>query len=94
MKNIKIPEETYNLFLEKYEKLHEDILECINHCEQELMIIMNSERGFHADMISEKLDMMLEILHQVRLPYLKEGFLQIEESVEEYLKIMRDSDTV
>lgn len=94
MENIKIPSDTYNLFIEKYIKVHEDIIENIGHCNIQLDDLMHSETGFHADMISEKLDMMMGIWNQIKLPYLEEGFSQMENAVQEYLNAIQNEDGI
>ncbi|MGN0245183.1 MAG: hypothetical protein ACI4DK_04340 [Lachnospiraceae bacterium] len=94
MENIIIPSDTYNLFIEKYRMVHEEIIENIAHCNIQLDGLMHSESGFHADMISEKLDMMMEIWNQIKLPYLEVGFSQMESAVYEYLNAIQNEDRI
>lgn len=92
MENIKIPADTYNYFMDKYKRIHEQILDDIEYCNTEIKELLQKEEGFHADMISEKLNLMMALWDDVRVPYLKNGFEQLEKSVQEYLTAMQNED--
>ena len=92
MGNIKIPADTCNQFLTKYSHVHKEILEDMNHCKEELNLLLNSEEGFHADMISETPDEMIRVWSGSRIPQLKEGFEQMETEFSNYLVTMQNED--
>lgn len=71
MENIKIYTDEYSLFMKKYKQLHENIIIDLDYCYRELDILLHSDGGFHADMISEKLDIMMEILKCNKTDFLK-----------------------
>lgn len=92
MENIKIYTDEYSLFMKKYKQLHENIIIDLDYCYRELDVLLHSDGGFHADMISEKLDIMMEILKCHKTGLLKSGFLQMENDIRSFLDTIYDAD--
>lgn len=94
MENIRISEETYVMFLNKYEELHEHILRDIAYCEDRLRELSHRESGFYATQTSETIEEILEVWDETVKAHLEEGFHKMEQSIRNYLDSMQEADNI
>lgn len=92
MKGIILPTDKYNEFFTRYIKLHQDVLNDIEHCKMELDTLLHTDDGFYAEMISEYLEELLERWDSVYSQILKTEFDQKEKIVSDYLEKMQAAD--
>lgn len=94
MENIRMSGKKYSLFLFKYKELHEQIIDDIEYCENELKDLLHTEGGFHAEETSKTIEGILEMWDEMVNTHLTEGFRKMEDSVHNYLISMQEADNI
>lgn len=78
---IKLQADEYENLVNELEKIHSEGIEFINEYIAELNSILIPNDGFHTDMVSEKMKILLEIFQGHMLPGLKDIFRETEQNI-------------
>lgn len=94
MENIKMPMDTYNQFVNRYEELHERICTDIEYCKNAMLELTQGNGAFYAEETSGEIKEIIAQWDNEEIPYLQKGFEQMENSVKEYIKEMANADKI
>lgn len=78
---IKLHTDEYENLVNEIEKLHKEGIEFIEGYIAELNSILIPNDGFHTDLVSEKMKILLEIFQGHMLPGLKDIFKETEQDI-------------
>ncbi len=78
---IKLQTDEYENLVKEIEKIHKEGIEFIEEYIAELNSILIPNDGFHTDLVSEKMKILLEIFQGRMLPGLKDMFRETEQNI-------------
>lgn len=83
-RNIRLPEEEYLLLTQEMKSIHKDVLQVVEHYLTEMDSLLVEEGGFHADLISDKAKLVLQLFREKTWKELESQYQRSEETLRLY----------
>lgn len=89
---IKLHVDEYENLMNETERLHKESIEFVNEYITELNSVLIPNGGFHAELISKKLKMLLDMFQSRLLPELEDMFENTEREIEQLGEKVSEAD--
>lgn len=91
-RKIVLEKESYEQLLKEITGIHQNVLDVVDEYLKELDDLLIEEGGFHADLISEKVKLILELFKEQVLVARKKEYQETEERLIQYGKRIMEID--
>ncbi len=89
---IQLQQDEYEHLLTELHSMHETVLQQVENYVAQLDGLVVPEGGFHADLISEKVRILLEVFKKEVVPQLEGTFQETEKSIKMFGEKLEDID--